>query len=528
MTRQVFLKAMVTVVAVLGLLVFPSILAAQGNSQQAFERVKAVQEAHTDALMARPGVVGTAIGAGQGGQLVVVVLLERPGVAGIPAALNGVPVQVVVTGRIIALSHAKTRFRPVPIGVSTGHPAITAGTLGCWVTDGTDVYALSNNHVYANQNDADKGDNVLQPGAYDEGLNPDDAIGKLYDYEPIVFSRKAKNEIDAAIALISPGVAFELSTSPGGYGVPNIEVYGGLLGDFNGLKVQKFGRTTHLTHGEVTGVNATVKVGYGPGKTAKFVNQIVIEPGGFSDGGDSGSLIVTEVGLNPVGLLFAGSSSHTIANRIDLVLERFNVSVVGEIPTSTTGSIKGTVTKFSDGAPIGGATVTVDTGQSDTTAADGTYTIADVPTTGNRSVTASAAGLESQTTAATVIENETTIVDFALSEAPEPPPAPTTLNITVTTDKSAYKLKETVRISGQVTDEVGAGIEGATVTLIIDPAKGPNLTPVNPPVTDTFGRYRFDFKTSNRTGKGSYTVTATAEKNGVQSNTASTDFTVTK
>ena len=94
--------------------------------------------------------------------------------------------------------------------------------------------------------------------------------------------------------------------------------------------MQKFGRTTELTTGEVTGVNATVNVGYGPGKTARFVKQIIIEPGGFSAGGDSGSLIVTDDdNLNPVGLLFAGSSTVTVANRIDLVLERFGVTVDG-------------------------------------------------------------------------------------------------------------------------------------------------------------------------------------------------------
>jgi len=51
-------------------------------------------------------------------------------------------------------------------------------------------------------------------------------------------------------------------------------------------------------------------------------------PAGFSGGGDSGSLIVTDNGsLNPVGLLFAGSSTQTIVNRIDLVLSYFNVAI---------------------------------------------------------------------------------------------------------------------------------------------------------------------------------------------------------
>ena len=38
------------------------------------------------------------------------------------------------------------KHRPIPIGISTGHPDITAGMIGARVTDGAgNVYALSNN-----------------------------------------------------------------------------------------------------------------------------------------------------------------------------------------------------------------------------------------------------------------------------------------------------------------------------------------------------------------------------------------------
>src|SRR5205823_4257550 len=68
-------------------------------------------------------------------------------------------------------------------------------------------------------------------------------------------------------------------------------------------------------------------------KSARYVDQFIIEPGTFSGGGDSGSLIVTDDGnLNPVALLFAGSSTVTIANRIDLVLNRFGVTIDGFSP----------------------------------------------------------------------------------------------------------------------------------------------------------------------------------------------------
>ena len=79
------------------------------------------------------------------------------------------------------------------------------------------------------------------------------------------------------------------------------------------------------------------------------------------------------------------------------------------------GSIAGKVTDSTETAAIAGATVSVDSGQSATTAADGTYRISDVPT-GARAVTASAAGHESQTSTATVNENSETTVDFSLAE----------------------------------------------------------------------------------------------------------------
>ena len=62
----------------------------------------------------------------------------------------------------------------------------------------------------------------------------------------------------------------------------------------------------------------------------RFHDQIAICCAGFSDGGDSGSLIVTTgTGKNPVGLLFAGGGNRTFANRIDLVLYRFGVRIDG-------------------------------------------------------------------------------------------------------------------------------------------------------------------------------------------------------
>jgi hypothetical protein len=308
-----------------------------------------VQERHTNKLVGIQRVVGTAVGLGSGGQPVIKIYTEERGVPGLPRSLEGVPVVVQVTGKIVALHHrpghgggpgggdeapagepvdGTSRFpRPVPIGVSTGHPDITAGTIGARVTDGVNVYALSNNHVYADENQAAIGDNVLQPGPFDGGLNPGDAIGTLADFEPIVFSTLAGNVIDAAIASTTEDL-LDNSTPQDGYGTPASTTAAASINQ----RVQKYGRTTGLTSGKVDAINATVNIGYSTG-VARFVRQIVIRPGNFSAGGDSGSIVVVRGGPNnrkPVGLLFAGSLVVSIANPIDEVLDTFGVTVDGQ------------------------------------------------------------------------------------------------------------------------------------------------------------------------------------------------------
>ncbi len=342
MSRRGWFQVFIATIVTAFLLAFSGITSAQGNSDSAFERVREVQERHTDSFMAVPGVVGTAIGEGQGAQPIMLVLVEHGAVGPIPEQLEGVPVRRLVTGKIEALQGGKPGVeasaltpadrwpRPVPIGVSTGHPLITAGTIGCRVKDSLgNVYALSNNHVYANENKATKGDAVIQPGTYDGGTIITDTIGNLSDFEPLVFSTSASNVIDAAIAQSTTSLLGNATPSDG-YGKPKSTT---LVAKIN-IPVKKYGRTTGLTKGKVYAVNATVNVGYSGGNVARFVKQIVITPGTFSAGGDSGSLVVGDRQGNkttndgkPVGLLFAGSNLYTIANPIDAVLSRFGMTI---------------------------------------------------------------------------------------------------------------------------------------------------------------------------------------------------------
>jgi hypothetical protein len=298
-----------------------------------------VHQRHTDRLLATRGVVGTALGETPDGAPTIRVFTEQPEVAGVPQDVEGVPVTVEVTGEFVALGQPAAKPpkpdarlkptdrwpRPVPIGVSTGNEGeVSAGTIGARVTAGNTVYALSNNHVYALENTAPVGSRVLQPGLYDTHgvFSAANVIGTLAPYKPIDFSG-GDNVIDAAIAVMYPN-SLTNSTPSDGYGTPSSDPVDATLN----LRVQKYGRTTSLTTGSVYGTSATVVVSYSSG-TARFVNQILVKGRGFIKAGDSGSLLVTDPGCAPVGLVFAGTNdgSLAIANPIGPVLDYYHVNI---------------------------------------------------------------------------------------------------------------------------------------------------------------------------------------------------------
>ncbi len=331
---------LLSVLLLLVLMAVPIQAAGPPDEPPGLERAIAVKERHAKALLAVPGVAGVAVGLSGEGRAAVTVFTETPGVRGLPDSLEDIPVVVHQSGKFVAHPGPSAGLTPrdwwpssVPIGVSTGHPDITAGTIGARVKDisGPNVYALSNNHVYANENKAGIGDIVLQPGTADGGKldDPTHHIGRLSAFIPIDFTNQ-DNKVDAAIALNDSTRKLDNRTPPDGYGIPKSTPAAAKLN----MKVKKYGRTTGLTNGQVVGIHADVNVQYGTG-LAHFVDQIVIGPRTFAAGGDSGSLIVTDVKRSvsdrqPVGLLFAGSLVYTVANPIQPVLDAFGVKIDGE------------------------------------------------------------------------------------------------------------------------------------------------------------------------------------------------------
>lgn len=269
----------------------------------------------------------------------------------IPAEIQGIPTDVYPSGTLYALQDPKDRFRPAPGGVSIGHFQITAGTFGCLVEKDGKLYILSNNHVLANSNDASTGDLILQPGPYDGGSSANDRIGTLADFVPILFegedsdcaigsgaagmlnaaakligsrtrltpvrTQVQENLVDAALALPDD----ENDVSQDILNIGNIS--GTAEGDL-GMTVKKSGRTTGFTTGTIEQIDVTSRVNYGSDRVATFVDQLMA--GNMSQGGDSGSAVLNDEN-KLVGLLFAGSNTSTIINRIQNVFQALQVDL---------------------------------------------------------------------------------------------------------------------------------------------------------------------------------------------------------
>lgn len=227
---------------------------------------------------------------------------------------------VAFTGRIAPLSAIlRQRRRPIAPGLSVAHYQVTAGTIGAIVEHKGLLCMLSNNHVLAASNKGRIGDPILQPGPADGG-NWNDHVGWLQTYVPI--SQAENNTVDAALGSIRSDVTVRTALSPAR------RLRGIRAQPAPGMRVQKVGRSSGLTAGQIRAIGIDdLPVNFG-GTTCWFDDQIEIvgAGGAFSIGGDSGSLVLDRH-MFAVGLLFAGSATGglqgagmTYANPIPAVL----------------------------------------------------------------------------------------------------------------------------------------------------------------------------------------------------------------
>src|SRR2546428_592355 len=294
--------------------------------------VRAAKAANEAAIFARANVVGVAIGnksirGRESDERCIVVFVEakRPEAElrrwdVVPKAFGEIRTDIVETGRFHALETAQAvdvgrtkRIRPAPGGVSIGHVQITAGTLGVLARRNGRPVILSNNHVLANQNAGRVGDSILQPGPADGG-RLQDTIARLADFVPIQFKEPAPGPIARFLArLFAPllhAAGWGLRRLPSSASnfvdaavaepieprlvTPEILGIGRARGTKDpeiGLQVRKSGRTTGVTQGRITAIDAVVEVDYG-GPTAIFREQILSDLP--SKGGDSGPPVVDD------------------------------------------------------------------------------------------------------------------------------------------------------------------------------------------------------------------------------------------
>jgi hypothetical protein len=324
--------------------------------EQLVKEAITAKEQYLDKLFVMPNVVGIGIGFKVSGgvvtrELAITISVSKKVATAqltageiIPKLIGTFKTDVIETGVFKAFQDPKQKMRPARPGVSIGHYNITAGTFGCLVKRGSDVFILSNNHVLADSNNGKAGDAIWQPGKYDGGTDAD-KIGELADYVPLAFdssdgetqpgclatllrlfgaqpradgiNQPGNNHVDCALARpLSPGLVTPDILSigkPTGVGAATL-----------GASVQKFGRTTNYTQSQIIQVDVTATVDY-DGPTAVFQGQLMA--GAMSQGGDSGSAVLDDQ-KRVVGLLYAGSDSTTLLNPIQDVLTALNVEIV--------------------------------------------------------------------------------------------------------------------------------------------------------------------------------------------------------
>jgi len=257
----------------------------------------------------------------------------------IPEEIDGIETDVRETDPILPLR--TSRHRPMPGGVSGGHPKVSAGTIS-----GLEVaevkYIGSNSHVIANCGDCKVGDPIWQPGRLDGGTAAD-AIGHLTKWVPLHFVdgpdpcpfahlfekvvntilrwgrfhhrintlSTRMNKVDAAVGLpiADEDVLLEVLDIglPTGFGEAKV-----------GNILRKSGRTTEFSQGTVIDTDGAANVSFGGHGMAMFDDQIVTTD--MADPGDSGSLAFREDNVL-VGWVFAGNNQFTIINKIWNIIE---------------------------------------------------------------------------------------------------------------------------------------------------------------------------------------------------------------
>lgn len=338
----------------------------KGPPNAKIEKLRRYVRAHAEGFLADPNITSVGVGFKQtkGNTTPQLAVQFSVGTKAVAEALpqlgtKPIPRSVVVDGEefptdvierkfepsyrrvaVKAKDERRVRADPVLPGMSVGNPFTTAGTLGTFVRDRQTqrIVMLSNWHVLHGA--AGKiGDDVLQPGKFDDNRIDRNRIGRL-------LRSHLGPSGDCAIASIT-GRKFDnriidLNTSVRQIGEPQ-------LGD----RVVKSGRTTAVTFGIVTRLEVNTRMNY-PGVPPVIIGGFEIGPdpanvapdNEISRGGDSGSvwLAVDKAGNTSdvmLGLHFAGDdddggvSEFALACLAGSIMNKLEVEPLGDAKAET-------------------------------------------------------------------------------------------------------------------------------------------------------------------------------------------------
>lgn len=260
----------------------------------------------------------------------------------IPENINGVSTDVIeqISHEGTAQSgHDTTQYPELRVGVNLGCHIGTryeAGTLTAIVFDKNNQFmALSARHVLSASRHWIKGDPIFHIA---ESQN---IVASLYDAE-LYEVDSTRYPIDAAVATINDPTKIKCQIVDLGWSISGTMHEDELHNKFaeeKKIHVQKRGITTGITSGTIEEINAGPRtmnyptLGDNPPTKVTFPTnsliQIASDSGGnFSEGGDSGSLIVDDSKM-AVGSLIGGidGTNKSVANHIDPICKRFGVEI---------------------------------------------------------------------------------------------------------------------------------------------------------------------------------------------------------
>lgn len=248
----------------------------------------------------------------------------------VPATYGGYPTDVTdcqlgeTDGfELYSSDNRRGRYRPLESGVSECHEDGTAGTgavlarvtdpdvaSAVWADDVAvgDLVRLSNYHVYVGSG-GELGDAIYQPSPHDDANPTTDHVGSLAGYVPV--------EEDASVDVAAR------TTSVSDVADPILPTR--VAEPESQLSVWKRGRTTETTAGTVIGTGVSTRVKYGEDNTVTMRGCIIATD--MSEPGDSGSPVFTNEG-ELLGLVFAGSPTHTIISPATVIESQLGVEIV--------------------------------------------------------------------------------------------------------------------------------------------------------------------------------------------------------